>query len=271
MTESRSQNLVWGDRPLPPRGHTECLQVGPLTLWLRRVENEVWLAYFRSNGDVPHESEPPGDAEWHRWAFRERPHKLRLVPALPDRVLVVGTEQPFTLLKGAQARIYMRVALWVRVEAVDEETGSATTLIEVPTELFSDTWWGDFREGEPAYWMTVRARREISDEIFRPDRVMAVLHLTNRAEQDLRVEKLALRVEHLSIYLDDRDRLWAEETRVDYRGEALGSDIHMDDQPPVEAKEAREITPARAQVRGFRARTFARLKALSGLGFGGSA
>jgi hypothetical protein len=40
----------------------------------------------------------------------------------------------------------------------------------------------------------------------------------------------------------------------------------MDDKPPHEAKGAREITPARTQARSFRARTFARLRALSVFG-----
>ena len=121
-------------------------------------------------------------------------------------------------------------------------------------------------EGQIAYWLTTKARRELRPELFEPNLTIAVLQLRNRSSDDLAVEKLALRVEHLSIY-EHEGNLWAEETQVDYQGEALGSDIRMDDRPPAEAAGAREITPARAQARGFRARTFAKLKALSTFGF----
>jgi hypothetical protein len=188
-----------------------------------------------------------------------------VLPAFPDRPLVVKPEHPFTLMRRAHARVYMRVPLWVRLEAVEEEHGKGSLLVEVPTERLSETWWGDFRDGELAYWLTTSARRELRDELFEPHLVISTLQLENHSEGALPVEKLALRVEHLSIY-EKEGRLWAEEVRVEYRGEAEGSDIIMDDEPPHEAEGAREITPARAQTRSFRARTFARLRALSGLG-----
>lgn len=257
---------LWGDHALPDRGETRRFDVGPLALWVRRIQNEVWLTHHREvDGPIPRGDRPPPDAEWRRWAFEETPETVRLLPALPDRLLVVKTEQPFTLLRRAEARIYMRVPVFVRIQ-VPTERGDPVTLEEVPTEVFSDTWWGDFLEGQLAYWLTTKARREMRDELFHPYLAVAVLHLRNRSSDDLSVEKLALRVEHLSIY-EQHGRLWAEETKVDYQGEALGSDIRMDDLPPREAEGAREITPARAQVKGFRARTFQRLKALSGFGF----
>jgi hypothetical protein len=94
---------------------------------------------------------------------------------------------------------------------------------------------------------------------------MCTLQLTNHSRDDLVVEKLVLRVEHLSIY-ERNGELWAEEVKVNYHGEEESSEILMDDEPPVEARGAREISPPRTLTRSFRARTFARLKALSGLG-----
>ncbi len=254
----------WGDRPIPASGETQRLDIGPLTLWLRGLENEVWLGFQRSGETViPSGDTPPEDLDWSRWALSEAPHRLRLRPVLPDRPLVVKPEHPFTLLRRAKARIYMRVPAWVRVEAVERERKKGATLMEVPTEILSDTWWGDFLTGELGYWLTTKGRRELRDDLFEPHLVMCTLQLTNRSDDDLRVEKLALRVEHLSTYEKD-GRLWAEETNVFYLGEAEGSDIRMLDKPPVEAEGAREISPARAQVKGLRARTFDRLRALSG-------
>lgn len=257
---------LWGDRPPPAHGETERLVVGPLVIWIRSVENELWLAHEHARHGEEPPRDPPEDVEWSRWAMKDAPHHLRVLPTFPDRPLVVKSEYPFTLLRRAEARVYTRVPLWVRIEAVDQARGAGARLIEIPTEDLSETWWGDFLDGELAYWIRTKARRELREELFEPHMIVCTLQLTNLSEDDLRVEKLVLRVEHLSIFAQEGARLWAEEVRVDYHGEAEGSEIHMDDEPPREAADAREISPARAQTRSFRARTFARLKALSGLG-----
>ena len=267
MTETEPAS-PWGERSLPASRETSRLTVGPVTLWIRTLRNEIRVAsHHRDDGPLPEDGAPPEEADWSRWAFQDgEEHTLRLSPALPDRMLVVKMEQPFTLLSRAEARIYMRVGAWIRVEAVG--AGESYTLTEIPTERLSDTWWGDFLGGETAYWLTTKARRELTDDLFEPWRVMCVLQLANGSRDDLPVEKLGLRVDHLSVF-ESGDRLWAEETVVAYRGEDEGSDIRMDDRPPAEADDAREITAARIQSRGFRVRTFSRLKALSPFGFGG--
>ncbi len=265
MTENNAETAPpWGERPIPAHGEIQRLDIGPLTLWLKGLDNEVWLGFQRAGGTpVPSGDVPPEDLDWSRWALSDAPHRLRLRPVLPDRLLVVKPEHPFTLLRKAKARVYMRVPAWVRVEALVGSRNKGATLMEIPTEILSDTWWGDFLTGELGYWLTTKARRELRAELFEPHLVMSALQLTNRSEDDLRAEKLALRVEHLSVYEKDA-RLWAEETKVFYLGEEEGSDIRMEDKPPVEAEGAREISPARAQVKGLRVRTFERLKALSG-------
>lgn len=263
--QNSGQTKLWGDRPTPDDGEMLRIDVGTLTLWLKGVDNEIWLASEQGDGAGPYPEGPPDEFDWSRWAMRDELHHLRILPVLPDRPLVVKPDHPFTLTRRAQARIYMRVPVWVRVEAVEATSGRASQLGEIPTMPLSDTWWGDFRDGEMAYWLTTKARRSLTPDLFAPEMILSVLHLDNESDDDLRVEKLLLRVEHLSIYEKD-DQLWAEEVRVEYHGEAEGSEIHMDDHPPAEAKGARELTSARTQSRSFRARTFARLRALSGFG-----
>lgn len=262
---STEQKELWGDRPPPRPGETERTVIGPLVFWIHRVENELWLTHrhLQEGEDAPEEA--GDDAEWSRWAMKDAPHHLRILPVFPDRPLVVKPEHPFTLLRRAEARVYTRIPLWVRIEAVDQDRGQGVQLVEIPSERLSETWWGDFMDGELAYWVRTKARPELRIGLLEPHMAMCTLQLTNRSEDDLRVEKLSLRVEHLSIFEMD-GRLWAEEVHVSYRGEAEGSDITMRDEPPREAAGARELSPARAQTRSFRARTFARLKALSGLG-----
>lgn len=257
---------LWGSRPAPAKGETQRLDVGPLTVWLRGGESELWVASHRVPDGDPHwDGELPESAEWSRWALHGDQRHLRVTPVFPDRPLVVKPDHSFTLMRRAKARIYMRVPAWVRIETMSAPGGAATLLTEIPTVQLSDTWWGDFLDGELAFWLTTRGRREITPDLFQPHLVMCTLQMDNVSRDDLHVEKLSLRVGHLSIYRKD-GWLWAEEVRVEYHGEDEGSEIHMDDRPPAEAAGAVEISPARHQARSFRTRTFARLKALTAWG-----
>lgn len=253
---------LWGERRLPSRGETQRLEVGPLAIWLRVVENELWLTHDRAPEGAGAPQSLPTAPSWSRWALPEDLVWIHVSPVLPDRPLVVKPEHAFTLVHGARARIYMRVPVWVRLEAMAAPGGARTTLTEIPTLQLSDTWWGDFAGGELAYWFSTSGRRKLSPDLFQPHLVMCVVQLENRSEDDLPVEKHLLRVEHLSIFRKD-GWLWAEEVEVHYHGEDEGSEILMDDLPPREAEGGEEISPARHQARTFRARTFARLRALT--------
>lgn len=266
MTNPRTDALVppWGTHQVP-EGETLTLTLGPLTIWARRQADEFWLNHVPGDPDRPPTGAPgpvpPEDSPWTRWPVSEGITRLVLVPGFPDRPLVVEPELSFRMIRGARARIYVRVPLHVRVRLPGGEL-----LQEVASLQLSDTWWGDFEEGEVCYWLPTTARRAVSPEIHEAHLAICPLQLSNESEDDLSVEKLALRVAHLSLFQDE-GRLWADETRVRYRGEAEGSDIDMSGQAPREAEGARLVSPPQdPAARSFRARSFARLRSLPGLG-----
>lgn len=240
----------WGDHEVP-EGSPHVLRLGPLRLHFTRVSDEIRLAWGR-NDDEP---------EWTRWAPAAWDGRIRLSPVHPDRLVVVQPQDDFWLMRGARARIYLRVPLHVQVEALGS---SAQSLLRVPTQVLSDTWWGTPEEGELGYWLDTRARREMHDDEFLEHLCVCPLQLENTSRDDLLVDRIALRVAHLSVFREG-ERLWADETRVRYLGEDAGSRIEMAGRPPSEASGAERISPPAApMVRGFTARTFARLRSSIG-------
>ena len=260
---------AWGEVDLED-GKTVTRRLGELTLWLRRVEGETWVAHGRTapqvDGPAPGSGPPPSGAappagapeepvpEWTRWAHGGQAPVVHLEPMLPDRLLVVSPEVPFHLAPGANARVYVRIPLWARVTSHDEDL----TLAEAPTVVLSDTWWGHVAEGELGYWLRTKARRRISDDIFEDHLAICPLSLSNRSHHGLPVESFAIRVAHLGLFREGT-KLWGSETRVVYENDEEGSQIEIVEGAPSEAGQVEPASPPRQRAaRGFRALTFRR-------------
>ena len=252
----------WGRYKIPG-GETMKTSLGPITILLRKEGDEVRLTHQREGIQAPRASGRRQPGEWERWASSRDLEEVEFLPAFPDRPLVLQPENPFRLLPGARARIFVRVPVWLQVRIPGKE---GALLEEFPTLILSDTWWGSFAEGEIAYWLHITARREATPDIFVPERILCPLALENRSPEDLPVEKILLRVSHLSVFRA-AGSLWADEVKIRYRGEEEGSELEMTGRTPPEAPGATRLASPRIPVaRGFTARTFARLKALPGLG-----
>ncbi len=242
----------WGDHAVPESGE-HVLGLGPLRLWFTRQSGEIRIAY-----DYPDDTDEP---VWARWAPAAWSGQIRLTPMLPDRLVVVKPESPFRLLPAARARIYVRVPLQVEIQALG---GTPESLLRIPTQVLSDTWWGTPEEGELGYWLDTRARREMPDEDFEEHLCVCPIQLENNARDALHIDRIALRVAHLSVFRHET-HLWSDETRVRYLGEAGGSRLDMSSRPPAEAPSATRITPPeRPMARGLTARTFARIRSSIG-------
>lgn len=254
----------WREHDLEGRGPVT-VQVGPVRLHLQAVAGEIRAAWERSaalEGPWNEDAwvEDAAELEWTRWAPGRWTGRVALAPAFPDRPVVVTPGDPFHLMGGAEARIYVRLPLWIQLQAVHQD--GPVPLASVPTSEWSDTWWGTPEEGELCYWLQTRARRAVTEALFQPHMVVCPLHLVNHSAHDLHVDKIALRVEYLSLYEQD-GATWSDATRVRYQGEAEGSRLEMAGKPPREAPQASLLARPRTKMaRGFSARTFARLRSL---------
>lgn len=269
----------WGLVNLP-EGEPLSIRLGPREFWVSAQDGEIWVASAPvgsaaepggTTTATPQPPQPPPGTEWTRWATPAGESQIVLRPALPDRTLVIEPDLPFRLLPRAEARVFVRVPLSVRVELPPQGGPGAATpgslLTQFPSLLLSDTWWGDVMHGELAYWVPTTARRILRPELHQPHLAVCPLNLRNRSGSDLGVEKLALRVAHLSLFAWDGAGLWGDETTVTYQDSSEGSQIEMSGRAPVEAQGGRLVSAPRDPIqRGIRARTFDRLRSLSSPG-----
>lgn len=265
--QSRKKQLdyIWGEYEIQLDQH-RTWKIGALRLWCKQIKDEIQVAYLHEVDDSEKSaamSEPPSEITWSRWAMRQEQSKIRLSPVFPDLPVVVKPESSFRLMKSAQARIYVRVPIWIQI---DLATSTPVKLIEIPSVILSNTWFGTFFEGELCYWISTSAKRQVEPDPDRPYLAICPIQLINKAEEDLLVEKICLRVRNLSLFYKDL-QLWSDETRMVYKGVGETSQIEANGTPPAVAKSAPLLTvPREPQKKSFAAKTFASLKELSGIG-----
>lgn len=247
----------WGTHTMQEGDDLE-VALGPLHLRVRRSSGEIRLTYWREGDEerFVHPLVSPAADRWIRWVPAPGwSGELALTPGFPARPLVVHPDHEFRLMENSEARIFVRVPLELHVEVLGP---TRHTLLQVPTRVLSDTWWGTTESGELHYYLDSQARRSVADHDFKEHLGICPVQLRNESPEALTVSRISLQTSFLSLYRDGT-RLWSDETTVRYRGASEDSDLSVAGTPPADAPEAELLRGAQSPIdRGFSARTFAR-------------
>lgn len=249
-------NNFWGEFDINS-GDIAKRELGPLRVWFKRTYNEIWIATQYKVIDAF--SDDTQNLTWIRWIVGEKDFHLKLSPVVADKPIIICPEYSFKILKKAEARVFTRIPLWVRIALI---SSSEQILVEIPTIVLSKTWFGDPTSGELCYWSTTVARREIKENYFKDFMAICTLNIHNQSESDLQVEKICYRVERLTLFEKD-DHIWTDESEITYRGNEQHSDVVMTGILPMEARGGKKIGNPRSPVRkSIATRTFEILRDL---------
>lgn len=236
--------------------------LGPLRLWVQR-DGDDWLALVFRDGNAESvecaenlEGEPPEVGAWGRLGSVGSSPNLQLLPVMPTRPVVVRPEVPYTILPGEKVQFYVGVPLWLALQSQE-----GLTLLEEPVVQLSNTWFGTPMDGELAFAMRTRARRQVEELDFHPWRAVCPVRIRNLSKDKLTFERICLRVQYLDLYQDPREGVWANESGVTIRGDNNWSRISYARGAPNELGSPTLLAKARDEVRGGFS-----LKALTGAG-----
>ena len=262
----KTETSPWGETTFEV-GDCRYWRIGPLGFWIRRAEMEWQMVEQRYDDEAlvvaADQPEPPEDAVWTRWASGSVQPPVRVRPVTPDRPVVVRPAQPFRILKGGRARIFIRIPVWVRIELVTKQ--GPLEITEVPTVQLSNTWFGSLFEGNLCYWTETAARRSIDGLAARPHLAVAPMNFHNSVEEELPLEKIRLRTGGLSFYEDARG-LWTSEVQATSFGPDQPAKIEVADGPPPEAPGARLVSgPRQSEKDGVLDKAFDFLQTLPGM------
>lgn len=234
MQKAACNHEFWKARTLDSDA-TIYWELGTLRLWARRTCREWRLLPVQEPAEelagacVADNKPPPETGTWRRWAFKDESPHIAIVPAMPDRPLVVRSDSPVRIPKGNEAAFFFSVPVVTRIYVGPERE---LLLHEAPTCILSKTWFGEpTGSGELCYSLKTRASRDLEGIRKGDHRVVCPLIIRNQSEEELNFEKLCIRAMHVNIHLG-ATRLWTEQIEVNYQGRTNCSEITFGKEAP---------------------------------------
>lgn len=230
-------------------GKTINLIIGSLSIWIERRGEEYLFAWAYSDENVKALSgiqvkdagDVPEDLSWNRYFVQDPSTKLQLVPTLPERAVVVSPEFPVKLAPNANVLFFISIPLWVQIM-----TGSkkGVQFLEIPSQVLSNTWFGDSMTGELCYALKTRALRTLEEHGDHTPRIICPVRILNRGYDPLDFQSLCVHVEHLRVY-GSAEHLWSNDVTITYKGDEQPSEIRYVDKVPKHEKKCVLLSPER--------------------------
>ena len=255
VKESKENAAPWWGPVVVPHGHAGRWQIGPLTLWVERLQGEWRIA--RSSSDdagsarVEHEIGPAKDdllshESLSRFGLSGQNESIALVPALADRPVVSTPRRPFYIPAGEEVTIYVGTPLWIRLFVGE------TQLDEFAIHQPPDTWFGPSPQmGEVCYASRSFCRLQLEAVLTTPHRATTSVLIQNHASTSLYLDQVKLPVPYLSLYSDpDTADLWTNDVVLQRVEDQELAPLQVRDGAPASLLRAREVCAPRRQASG---------------------
>lgn len=251
MKDTPLQGRPWWGTAEFAEGSGKRWEIGPLTLWVRRLAQEWWIAFERDEKkyERPVTAVDHADPDWfahaslERYLSRHAQPMLHITPILADRPVVTRPVVPFHLCSNEEATVFVSLPVWIRLEAGPQKL----FLTEIAIQRLSDTWFGSSTlEGELCYASTTYCRQDLREVPLYPYQSITPVLIQNRSKQTLVMERLSLPVHYLSVYGSTASTLWTSGVSLKWEhGNTVSMEIAA--QPPAEAGKAQLLCAPRLE------------------------
>jgi hypothetical protein len=255
MTPDQDQVTTWfGDFTMAP-GETRRWRMGPKSLWISRTRHEWQITAREGEDPLEHGLEVAQPAEMPRGEGFQMARfvapegdGVRILPALPDRPVIVRAAEPVLILPGSKVSIYISCPLWVQIWL----TGSPVPAIDAPIFRPSDTWFGaDTMHGEMCYASRTSARQSMSELPVRHHRAILQVRIRNTSSTALELQRLKLPVSQLSLFVAPDGTLWTERLNFERGEDTSGAQAVLSNQPPIGVDVRRLAQPRQPMRKSF--------------------
>lgn len=242
----KSEGGSWGAMDLS-EGRCVRRDVGSLSVWIQ-ARGDEWViasgynqplgeATFPEEVDCGPSGEDRRDITFTR-VVTVADDSIAFSPALPDRPVVLRPRLPIVILPGRWGRFYFSVPLWADV--VSRPETESVTMMEIPTQNLSSTWFGDMDTGELCYSIDSRLLRNIGETDASEAYARCEIEIRNGSQERLQFQRLCVHVEHMHLYTA-ADRYWSNPVRVIFKGAEQVSQVTYVPGPPPSVPGARVV------------------------------
>jgi len=259
MTEE-TKTSIWDPLPMGTNKPVT-LSYGPCKLYCSRRGNDLLVRETRDESEEESKKDHFSENQYRRYAFEVPVEKIQVLPAPPDRPLVVRPRHPLVLSPGSRIDFFVSVPIDLRIRILAKSKDAF--LERIRTELLSDTWFGDTADGVLSYALKSSARREVTELVQRKEnRAICSLHIDNESSIPLKCEKFCLRLQYCGMW-EDPTGLWFSPVYMRYRGAEQLTAIEYKQESPANTSHAKKITePELKETQSLLRRTFG----ITGLG-----
>jgi hypothetical protein len=239
----------WGDYTVSS-GQTSYWNIGPLSVFIRRLEKEWDVIYKRIDaGDnigswqySQHAEIAPDDFEHERYVFASTNEKLTISPLLADRSVVIRPETPVHIPVRQETTLFVSTPIWLKIEVHEP----AVKLLEMAIMRPSDTWFGPTTmEGELCYASSTLGRVSLDDFPHLPHRSITSVNIRNNTDAAFHLERLNLPVTYLSLYCSVEQCLWTETVTIVREPDTSTASLQIGEGAPEQATNAVLISAPR--------------------------
>lgn len=169
--------------------------------------------------------------------------EMHLLPALPDRSLIVKPKRNLSILPSTSFKfyVYLPVTFQLYAGVVKPEN----KIFEHALANLSSTWFGEPHDGELCYAVYSSFDTEISPEKKGNNYVICPIEIANNSKEVLEVKRLAVRGIHLNIYTNGK-LLISNKVKINYLGLDNLSNIEFSRNATSTIPNLKQIAAARA-------------------------
>jgi hypothetical protein len=250
---------------LEPETHYQC-RLGSLELVLLRQADALYCYHRYASlseekvGDTlvfkPLKKLPPRDFQLRRIIGVRDKGSFIFRPRLADRPLVAKPHQAFVLPGFGEVTIYISSPVWLSLWL----EGDKQSLFEAASFALSDTWFGPRPHiGFLCYASRFSGRTQLETLPRRVSRIITPLTISNRSDDPLNIEKVAIPTEILPVYGRELD-LWTPGVRVLKHRDVKLTSVEVDKKLPPTLTDMQLMAEARVKdTDNLISKTFARI------------
>lgn len=217
--------------------------MGPLQVWLQRLEGEWRYATQEDEEDDHNPSQrkevlsacsqsPLESLTVSRWIPPDLAKKgalaqeeVILKPAMPDRPIVVRTENHIRFAPGASGLFFVSMPLRLRV-LLSKRSKDDFEMLSVSTQRLSNTWFGNSDEGELCYALKSRAKYKIDELKTSSYRAVCAVHIKNLStEKSLEFDRICIDTRYMGL-VEGKNKIWTSTISYRWHGTREPEEVH---------------------------------------------